>query len=381
MTTKSTPIGYRYHLPTGQNLLPLLEQPYISAAILRDLLRRRGSFCPSTEKKDLVAKLLLSYLSPLEFDYLMTIAIERESGRKVRNDYDELETNTGLTLAESLPTDDQFKISRDFPSEDHHFSIIGSPSLKQISDTHYQINYLIRRRNLHSNWIKSEQQFNGTVDVFKDDKKEVLRFEAWHTSDETRKVNRFITRSLRKSCKESGLIKENTTKTIRFNSFNNEQRIAFLLKFTGSFGNEIFSFEKLVDLSLKVDESSDPKDERISWMKRKVSKLNVSGTELENTFFVTDKTCRPHLLFWRFECRYKFDTADGDGTMIAAFEFGGYSKNQSGTSPFQITCVRLSASRYRGNYKTLERKIIARLNSYQMEFADAAIHPPTGGSS
>jgi hypothetical protein len=107
-------------------------------------------------------------------------------------------------------------------------------------------------------------------------------------------------------------------------------------------------------------------------MKQKVSKLNLSGTALQDTFFVSDKLCRKHLHVWRFECRYKFSKADGAGTITVAFEFGGYSKTSSPLAPCQITCVSLSASRYNGSHRDLEKRIIASLNEYQIEFSEKA---------
>lgn len=372
MNNKKKSLTYRFHLPFSGDLQPLLEQPYITTAILRDLLRRRGTFINSQDKNEFVSFLKLSFLNPDEFDFLMSIALDREEKKKVRNDYDELTADRSVTLASALPTLEDLGIRDLLLGKIPNCSLIGSPTLERISSTHYCLRFVLRRRNLHSNWLKSEQEFTGEINFKKDDEKGVVKTECWHTSEETRRACRIVAGASRKIMVKSGLIEKDKTTTLRFNSFDNYSRIAFLMNFTGSFTSEDYEFEKLVDLSLRLDESSDCDDERLKWMKRKVSKLNLSGTALQDTFFVTDKVCRKHLHVWRFECRYKFSKSDGSGTITVAFEFGGYSKTSSPLAPFQITCVSLSASRYNGSHRDLEKKIIASLNEYQIDFANKA---------
>lgn len=372
MNADKTSLTYRFHLPFSGDLQPLLEQPYITTAILRDLLRRRGTFINSQDKNDFVAFLKLSFLTPDEFDYLMSLAIDREEKKKVRNDYDELTANRDVTLGSALSNLEDIKIRDLLSNVVPNCSLIGSPTMEMVNSKHYRIKFGLRRRNLHSNWLKSEQEFTAEVNFKKDDEKGVVKTECWHTSEETRKACRIVAGAFRKGMAKAGLIEKDQTTTLRFNSFDNYSRIAFLMNFTGNFPGEDYEFEKLIDLSLRLDESSDCDDERLKWMKQKVSKLNLSGTALQDTFFVSDKICRKHLHVWRFECRYKFSKADGAGTITVAFEFGGYSKTSSPLAPFQITCVNLNASRYDGSHRDLEKMIIASLNEYQIGFAEKA---------
>lgn len=374
MTNKHQPLTYRFHLPCGQDLLPLLEQSYITVPVLRDLLRSRGVFLNTQDKNVLIAKVMMTYLTPHEFDYLMSIAIDREEKRKVRNDYEELDATKNVSLSEALPDLSKINLGESINEEMPNCSLEGVPGFVRQSEDHYRIQFQLRRNNLHSSWLKSEQVFHSEVNIYKKPEKGIVQIENWHTSEETRIANRLLARNVIQSMSAKGLIDKNKSKTVRFDSFSNSQRIAFLMKFTSSFEQEIFQFEKLVDLSLRLDPKSTTSDERLKWMKDKVSKLNLNGAALEDTFFVTDVDCRGELLVWRFECLYSFETIDGKGSIQIALEFGGYAKSSKEPrphAPFQITCTRLSASRYKCSHKQLEKKIITALNDYQLQFFEA----------
>lgn len=364
-------LAYRFHLPHSQDLLPLLEQPYITAAVLREMLRSRGTFINTQDKNLLISSIILTYLSPDEFNHLMSIAIDREEKRKVRNDYEQLHTSNNIRLSEALPDLNTVKFADLINEQIRNCSVDGVPNFVRKNENHYQIKYHIRRNNLHSNWLQSEQIFTSEIDIYVKPNEGVVQIENWHTSEETRISNRILTRHIIKSMSSKGLIDKDKSKTIRFNSFSNSQRIAFLMKFTSGFKNEIFRFEKLVDLSLRLDPKSKTSDKRLDWMKNKVSKLNLNGAALEDTFFVTDMDCRDDLLVWRFECLYKFENIEGKGSIRLALEFGGYSKSPKEpriNAPFQITLIRLSASKHRGSHEKLAKSIIKSLNEYQLEF-------------
>jgi len=382
MNNEKKPLTYRFHLPCGQELLPLLEQQYITASVLKDVLRSRGTFINTQDKNVLIGEIMLTYLTPIEFDYLMSIAIEREEKRKVRNDFDELDASSSVSFADSLPSPEEIQITQLLDEKLKNCNLVGSPALVRISQNHYKLKFELRRRNLHSSWIKSEQIFAAEINVIKDDKRGVVKIENWHTSEETRVATRLITHKIRRSMVTKGLVKKDQTKTLRFNSFTNAERIAFLMKFTGQFTKDLFKFEKLVDLALRLDPKSNSTDERLTWMKNKVSKLNLSGSALEDTFFVCDESCRDDLLVWKFECRYSFDEPDGKGTILIAFEFGGYAKTASNEAPFQIAPSRFSGAKYHASHKKLEKKIISTLNDYQLEFErevkKSSNTPPSG---
>lgn len=209
----------------------------------------------------------ISFLTPDEFNYLMELAIDREEKKKIRNDYDELKADSEVSLETALPPENELNVRNLLQNKFPHCSLVGTPFLTRMSNYHYKISYEIIRRNLHSNWLKSEQKFQGEINVIKDDEKGVVKTECWHTSEETRKANKVIASAIRKSMTENGLIKENQTHTIRFNTFENQSRIAFLMSFTSDFPSEGIVFEKLVDMSLCLDESCKCDDVRLECCK------------------------------------------------------------------------------------------------------------------
>lgn len=165
MNNEKTSLTYRFHLPFSADLQPLLEQTYITTSILRDLLRRRGTFINSQDKNELISFLKLSFLCPDEFEYLMSLAIDREEKKKVRNDYDELSADREITLESALPSLEDLRIRDLLANRLPNCSLIGSPTLERVNSKHYRIQFGLRRRNLHSNWLKSEQEFTAEIHV------------------------------------------------------------------------------------------------------------------------------------------------------------------------------------------------------------------------
>lgn len=83
MSEEQNSLIYRYHLPFAGELQDLLEQPYITASILKKLMQRRGVFVTSQEKSVMISYLKMSLLRPDEFDYLMEIELTNDARRTV----------------------------------------------------------------------------------------------------------------------------------------------------------------------------------------------------------------------------------------------------------------------------------------------------------
>lgn len=318
-----------FYLPTGEDLRVFLNQEMITVALLRQMLRGRGILCPFRDKKDLLPYFLLSYLTPDEFDFLLDALRKKEDTSKVRNHSFSV-LFSGNSLGEVLPTDLDFHgISAD---EFGNYEVVNSPMLEadpEEGKPSFIIRLKTKRTVLSADVTNSCRVFESSIRYTLDAEAKRLIITTNHTSNETQQVNDRIVAAINKHLTQQQLITPESEFRVRFNSFNNEERIRFFMQFTGLNEWNGASFEKLKELSLKLDEKSNPPDrEGLTWMMNKVNRVNLKGKALERTFFVDDSTCRPFVIFWRMEMRFKVTTSDYNGYFDAVLEFADYADNE-----------------------------------------------------
>lgn len=358
-----------FFLPTGEDLRLLLSQEAVTPAVLRQMLRSRNVFCQSSEKKDLVPIFLLSYLTPDEFDDLLDIIKTREESPKIRSHTFEIPFE-GASLNEALPHDLPFAEIADDPLG--NYEIVGTPmftSDPQGSLPSFVLEVTIKRTSVSSDLFKTIRQFHGSIRYTHNSKSKTLTVTTVHTSPETESVNRLLVSRTNRHLRDCNFITPHSEFKIVFGSFTNEQRMIFLMQFTGLNEAHDINFQRLTDLALKLDETKTiPDEERLNWMKKKVSKLRLNGEALEDTFFVTDTECRPFIICWRAEMAFEFSSTDMEGRFLAVLEFSDYSINGLPSAEFQISISQFSANGYHKGHPDLRQqktRLIERLNNYK----------------
>lgn len=153
------------------------------------------------------------------------------------------------------------------------------------------------------------------------------------------------------------------------------------MKFTDIADVPGIRFDKLTDISLKLDESKPvPNQERLNWMRDKVRTLKLEGDALQETFFVTDMTCREFVIFWKVEANYLFDWFGESGRFTAVFEFHDYASREAADCEFQISITTLSID---GKQQThpdcshLKKQFALRLNQEKERAFSEAIASPS----
>lgn len=333
----------QYMLPFGDDLRVFLTQDRVTPSMLRKVLRSRGVFLASTDKKDMLEHLLLSFLAPSEFASLLDEVREKEYSQKLRSRSYSV-SSEAPPLAEMLPIDFNFnEIAKD---EYGNTKILGEPSFardKQDGKDSYLLSYRIEIQSIGADWTRCRRIFDASIRYTLNSVDKRLEVATTHTSPETEKANKKVVGHVNRELRAKHYIEKTGEAKVLFGSFTNEQRIFFLMKFPGLNGQDGLSFVKLADLALALDANVPSPDEaRLIWMKDSVNKLTLSGDALQNVFFVNDPTCWKHLLVWRTEARYEFDTVDFSGSIEVTFEF---SDSANGTNPdaeFQISIPRIS---------------------------------------
>jgi hypothetical protein len=358
----------QFILPSGDDLRVFLIQDAISASMIRKVLRNRGVFLASTDKKDMLEQLLLSYISPSEFVYLLDELRTRLDSQKLRSRSYTVRVDAP-PLVEMLPTNLNFEeIVRD---EYGNSRPIGVPQFvfdQKGQSNSCVINYRIERTSFGADWIRSRRIYEGEVRYTHKPENQTLEVTAFHTSDETERANRLLINHVRSDMKKREIIHDGDETIVTFGSLTNAQRIAFFMQFTSFNDISVFSFEKLTDISLRLDDNAQPPDqERLNWMKSSVSKVLLTG-ELQDTFFVKDISCRPYLIVWKMEAQFKFESPDASGRFSAVFEF---ADSKMGSSEFQVYILNLTAdgkSQRSPDCVHLRKKFSLKLNSAKAEF-------------
>jgi hypothetical protein len=372
---------YRAILPTGDELRVLLIQPYVTTSLLRKVLRGRGVFTDAKEKKDLVTLLLLSFITPDEFEMIVEAARRSQDTPKMRSHVFNLKTDD-LSLAALLP--DDLNVNQIAGDPFGNYEFLGAPSFVRMDkggQEVYSLDYEIKTTDLTSDWIKSNRVYSGELTYRYDRAQKMLAVETIHSSDETKLINRKLSAKVDRHLKEQGIF-EGDPERIRFNSFDNESRIRFFMMFTGKFEGSRFMFDKLTDLSLKLDESKPTKSKELEWMRDKVSSIKLGGKAIQETFFVTEISCRPFVIFHRIECRYKFEVTGSEGSFVAVFDFPESQRYPN--SEFQISISSISIKDHSGDTQLaekLKRRFRNELNQSKMDFYRRSRPKPVSANS
>lgn len=336
-------LNSEFVLPVGDDLRVFLNQDTITDSLLKTILRHRGVFLASGEKKDMLEYLLLSFLTPDEFEMMLESIRIKEDSFKMRTKSFTVSASDSR-LADMMPA--QFDVRAIASDPYGNSQIQGNPIFSGVPGSQgnsYTMNVRIERLNYTSDWLQSRREFDSEVRLDLDPEKKTLKITTYHTSKETEKANRRIIQHLAKDFKGRNLIDQEEPKRITFGSFSNEQRILFFMLFTGLQEYNGLTFKKFSDLSLRLDETKTiPNQERLDWMRQNVTTVKLKGEALQETFFVKDISARPFLIFWRIDAVYTFDLADESGTFTAVLEFADFGKDASPSSDFQISIPSLS---------------------------------------
>lgn len=359
----------RIFSPCGDDLALLLNQPEISANFIRNLLRARGVFVNSLEKKVLNEHLILSLLSPKELESLLHEVKTKEEALKLRTTTHEVSV-ADLPLAKIVQAVADLKFNDICADPNGNYLIEGDPSFQRVNDDTFRLDYSLIRNQVSSDWIKSKSRFQGKIILRKKSSLGKLTIEGYHSSGEAKEINSTFKKSLKQQLEKEKVINRDSEKVLVFGDFSNERRLAFFIQFTQAFPREDFSFEKISDLDFKVDDDLVPAEEtRISWMKNQISKSKISGTALQDAFLLKEKDCWGYIKVWRMEMKFSFSSSDADGSFRLLLEFDGYGRKFDPQSRFQISIDGMTARKFQGSMKATQDLFLSKMNEYASTYA------------
>lgn len=360
-------------MPSGDDVVSLLNHPALSDAFLRGLLRERGVFVKGVDRTHLIEQFVLTYLSPSEFVAILERLAAKEGQLKLKT-FTYTLGRSDLELVDIVPGPDSLNVSEVAKDPYFNYRIEGAPSFVRESDTSFILEYDLVRENVGRNWIKTTERSTGKIRVIKDPNSKKLYLQEHHSTSDTKEVNSMVRRWIRASGEERKIFERESEKVLTFGDFTNRQRMEFLMYFTGDYPGEKFSFEKVTDFDFCVDDAKIPATEsRLVWMKGEVSRSSLRGRRLHDLFVLKERAAWEFIKLWAIELRFKVSTADFDGAFSLSLEFDGYAASQSPKARFQLSVGQISSGKFRGSTEGVRRDIYRRIDFYVRNFADKAL--------
>ncbi|MCR6650943.1 MAG: hypothetical protein NVV73_05315 [Cellvibrionaceae bacterium] len=329
-------------LPHGEMLRGFLEQPFLQKTDLKEALRKRGVFNYSNEKSDSIPILIMTVLSPSEFDSLCDSQSSREDNPKKITQI--LPWSSDKNLIDALPSD--LSINNLIDNEYANYKVVDETGFIPVNnDPNYlRLDFGVERQDLGKNWSSTKSHFHGSIEMKRVVDKEEVKIIFTHTSNETKQVATKATSKIVGRFKSDGFVLQNVElQKITFDRFTNAKRIQFLLELSVELTSNHLDFEEIVDLELAPDHDQ-ILPENMRWMTNKIDDLKLNGKLLHETFFVNERESHPYIFLHRLDARYSFDVRGVTGKCVVAMHFPDGNKESRGKSELELNIKSISFS-------------------------------------
>lgn len=326
-------------LPQGENLRAYLVQPFVSKGNLKTLLRQRGVFTSQQDKEQSIPALTLSLIKPSEFVVLQQLYTAKEDNPKITTQI--IEWAGAEPLITSIP--DDMDINRVLDLDFQNFKVLNAPSFYPVpnSDDAIRLDFQIERLDRSKSWADSHKRFNASIEIQKSKEKDELIIISTHTAPETRQTNRAVSKHLIGYFKAQGQIPQKANvRRIRFGDFTNTRRFDYLLGLTRDSRISTITFKEVVDIGLVPDEDH-ALPEQLDWMEERIRGLDLRGTGLEDSDFLSNLTYRPCLLIHRLDAKFRFSLAGMDGHCVISLGFPDFNNGYNRDSEIELRIKKI----------------------------------------
>lgn len=318
-------------LPYGEKLLPLLKASYITKTDINRLLRNRGIYIDNSDNEKPIGLLRNIIISPDEFEFLRNLQKTKEDRIKNRSEF--IEINSEKKLYE-LIEDKKFTVNKLINGKNLNYTIDGVSSINFIDENHAQYRYRINRIDINKNWSESKSSYSGCVDFEKKEHQLIVSHE--YTSEETKLINLDIKKHIYKDIKNV-LNYDNDLKPIKitYDSFSNESRINFLFSFFE--GNELFTLDRVTDISFGPDPKQKILPSEIKWMEDKIKALILKGKGVKDIEYFTNKKYHKMLLLETIDAIFYIVIENEQFFFALHYGFDKYLKTEIPDTEFEYS--------------------------------------------
>lgn len=352
----------------GDALRVLLNSNQITQGDISKMLREKGVFLDSSDRGQLVSLLSSTLLTPSEFERLISTSYSRETKPK---------TNTEELTLTSAAVDWRSEILKNLPEIlgavqlNSGYSYLEEPSVTRCSDGSVEIVYGVRKEDASQEWIAQQLDYGAKISIKQKSGTLKLEILKSHSAKETDRVNAIYTRAFARHLKAKGIVTEDRPKGVLFEDFSNEERITFMLHFTGA-SEKSFSFQQLIDVDIVRDQAAGllPDGSSLSWMENKVKKLHVSGEKLHEIDFMRNKLLHKYCFLVRMNAvfHYQYGLEEGDSTVT--LWFGGKAAHDVDYAHTEFT---ISVDRIGRASRNADRLVRGKIEESLIKLKDSAL--------
>lgn len=320
-------------IPFGATLQDVLRHPTLTDSKLKGLLRLRGIYIEDGKSEEMYPLLLSTILSPVEFEYIKENLKSREDVQKMISR--PIEWHNPKDLIEVIP--DTIDLNKLVEEANLKYKIVSKTNFAPIDGDRNRVRmeFKCETNNYNSGWYRSKNEFQAEIVVEKVVQDNKVYLKMIYTSPETLSIADLAVKGLVKDFKTKSYTKpESVIERILYNTFNNEQRIAFFLSLTDS--SNIFTFQRATDLDISPDKTLDMPVEISKLMTGGVNILKINGESLHENYLIKEKANHKYIELAQIEALYDFSYHAGEGSCVVRFGFNGYFKKRLQNIEFSI---------------------------------------------
>lgn len=330
-------------LPQGDYIRQLLVKSNITNSNINALLRDKGVFLGQNQKNNSVPLIMKSIISPKDFLELYETQKTKEETVKYRTS--SINCKSDFNFHDVLDnTIDLNSLIREKHTYKPNYSVVGNPNFYFEDEFTAIFEYQIERENLLSDWTSNKSYHKGAITLKKISETDIqISVQQDSTSKETFEVNNIIMGALKEKMLAKSIIKSNDDIiTVRFNHFDNSNRIKFFYSFTSNF-TIYLEFKSITDIDLYLDENIESHED-VKIFLDEIDNLKLSGRGLQNHVLIYKEDYYPKLIFGAVKYRYKLNYNGIEGSAVVNLGFPDYVRTKDENADFQIS-IELILSR------------------------------------
>jgi len=308
-------------LPYGEQLRILLGSDHISYGEVVTALRGKGVFCANSEKSNTIPILSTTILRPFEFVSLLEASISRET-RPKEQPQDVKLVSDNANWQNSLK-----ELAGELVDLVHLDGIPGvtfaSNPTVSFNGTHSaSIEYAINRTDYSQDLLGRDLNFSAKIQIKQKNGALKLEILSQHSSKETGKINEQLVKSVTQKLKNDGISDNSEPRKILFKSFDNKNRILFMLKLAAEFGANK-GLGVIVDVNIRRNEFKEslPEDPGIKWMEGTMRNLKIDGDKLNDISIFSSEDYFEYFFVTKLVVDYEFEIAQNSGTCTLIYSF------------------------------------------------------------